>query len=79
MLIPIVEPGVSSADDAEKRGKAVLSASFEKKTAKVGEIVRLVLRYRLPAGSRLPKNPEIRGLKGLTILPSKKSHSTYVN
>lgn len=45
-----------------------MRASLEQDSAKVGSIVELCLKYRLPPGAHLPLEPKIRGIEGLTIL-----------
>jgi hypothetical protein len=56
-----------SQDDIKDSGPA-LSASFDRDSARVGGIVELSLKYRLPEGARLPAKLEIKGIEGLTTV-----------
>ena len=51
---------------AQKGNVPSLTAQLDRKSARVGDIVTLCLRYRLPKGARLPADPEIKGIEGLT-------------
>jgi hypothetical protein len=56
-----------SQDNIKDSGPA-LSASFDRDSARVGGIVELSLKYRLPERARLPAEPEIKGIEGLTAV-----------
>lgn len=45
-----------------------LSASIDRKAAKVGSIVVLSLSYRLPEGASMPADPEIKGLEDMSVI-----------
>ena len=45
-----------------------LTASLDQDSVRVGSVIVLTLKYRLPEGARLPEKPEIKGLEGLTML-----------
>ncbi len=66
MLFCLVWPvTLWSQDDIKDSGPA-LSASIDQDSARVGGIVELRLKYRLPEGARLPAEPKIKGIEGLT-------------
>jgi len=44
-----------------------LKARFLPDSAQVGSMVELALAYRLPEGSQLPSEPQIKGLEGLAV------------
>jgi len=68
MLVCIVQPvTLWSQDDIKDAGPA-LSASIDRNSARVGGIVELCLKYRLPEGARLPAEPKIKGIEGLTTV-----------
>lgn len=68
MLAIILLSGMAWAKaEAEKPGP-VLTAAIDKDTVQVGEMVALTLKFRIPQGSRIPENPAIRGVEGLTIV-----------
>lgn len=50
-------------DASETSG--TLSASLNRENAQLGSAITLILRYRLPRGATLPKNPEIKGIENL--------------
>ena len=50
---------------------ATLTASFDSKSAHVGETICLILKYRLPQGWRLSPDSPIKGLDGLCIVSKK--------
>jgi hypothetical protein len=68
LVLVCVWPGVLWSKDHVKGANPGLTASVDQETAKLGGIVLLTLRYRLPEGARLPDKPEIRGLEGFTIV-----------
>lgn len=45
-----------------------LSAAFDRKSAPVGDVAVLTLKFQLPAGGTLADPPAVGGLEGLTIL-----------
>jgi hypothetical protein len=45
-----------------------LSVSVEKSAAKIGDLLWLTLRYDLPEGGQLPKDPVVRGIEKLNIV-----------
>ncbi|MEA1867142.1 MAG: hypothetical protein U9N19_03430, partial [Thermodesulfobacteriota bacterium] len=66
MLFCLVQPvTLWSRGDIKDSGPA-LSASIDRDSPRVGGIVELCLKYRLPEGARLPAEPEIKGIEGLT-------------
>ncbi|MDL1959750.1 MAG: hypothetical protein LWX01_09555 [Deltaproteobacteria bacterium] len=68
MLLCIVQPvTLWSQDDIKDSGPA-LSASLDRDSARVGGIVELSLKYRLPEGAHLTAEPEIKGIEGLTTV-----------
>ncbi len=46
----------------------ILSAVFDRKSAPVGDVALLTLKFQLPAGGTLADPPAVGGLEGLTIL-----------
>jgi hypothetical protein len=44
-----------------------LTASLDRESVRVGDMVWLTLKYHLPEGARLPEKPQIKGIEGLTI------------
>jgi len=56
-----------SQDDIKDSSPA-LSASIDQDSARVGGIVELRLKYRLPEGAHLPEEPKIKGIEGLTTV-----------
>lgn len=57
---------VLAADSAENPPKPSLQAFLDKKSAFVGETVRLTLQYHLPGNATLPEKPEIGEIEALT-------------
>jgi hypothetical protein len=49
------------------RPETLLKARFVPDSAQVGSMVELTLAYRLPEGSQLPPEPQIKGLEGLAV------------
>jgi hypothetical protein len=49
-----------------------LTARLDRKSAKIGDIVTLSLRYHLPKGARLPADLKVKGIEGLTPVGKKK-------
>ena len=45
-----------------------LSASVEKSTVSVGDLIWLTLAYDLPEGARLPEDPVVRGIEKLNVV-----------
>jgi hypothetical protein len=68
MLLCIVQPVTLWSKDEIKDSGPVLSASFDRDSARIGGIVELSLKYRLPERARLPAEPEIKGIEGLTAV-----------
>ncbi|MBW1718958.1 MAG: hypothetical protein JRJ43_05270 [Deltaproteobacteria bacterium] len=68
MLLCIVQPVTLLSQDDIKDSVPALSASIEQDSARVGGIVELCLKYRLPEGARLPAEPKINGIEGLIPL-----------
>lgn len=68
MLLCIVQPVTLWSQDGIKDAGPALSASIEQDSARVGDIIELRLNYRLPEGARLPADPKIKGIEGLTPL-----------
>jgi hypothetical protein len=66
MLSCLVWPATLWSQDGIKDSGPALSASLDRDSANVGGIVELSLKYRLPEGARLPAEPEIKGIEGLT-------------
>jgi hypothetical protein len=66
ILLCIVQPVTLWSQDGIKDAGPALSASIDRDSARVGGIVELCLKYRLPEGARLPAEPEIKGIEGLT-------------
>lgn len=63
-------PSTTCAQEIEKKGGPVLTASLNTDSAHVGSIVELTLIYLLPEGAEIDSPPEITGLEGLTVLGS---------
>lgn len=61
-------PAVSRCQDDMKDSNPGLTASVEPAPAQFGTMVVLTLAYRLPEGSQLPAEPQIKGLEGLTAI-----------
>lgn len=59
---------VSVAGVAGQPSEPALSASVDKGTARVGEVVRLTLTVTLPEGARLPEDPAVDGIEDLTVV-----------
>ena len=66
MLLCIVQPVTLWSQDGIKDAGPALSASIDRDLARVGGIVEFRLKYRLPEGARLPAEPKIKGIEGLT-------------
>jgi hypothetical protein len=66
MLLCMVQPVTLWSQDGIKDAGQGLSASLDRDSARVGGIVELRLKYRLPEGARLPAEPKIKGIEGLT-------------
>lgn len=66
--------GVSWFENAFTKSFGEISASLDRNSAKVGSIVELTLNYRLPEGDHLPEEPQIKGLKGFTVLEHTTEH-----
>lgn len=45
-----------------------LTAALDRNSVKIGDVVRLTLKYRLPEGDSLPEVLKIGGIEGITIL-----------
>ncbi len=58
---------LGSQNNIEDTGPA-LTASIDPASVKVGDTVVVHLNFNLPEGARLPDEPEIKGIEGLTIL-----------
>ena len=59
-------PGVAWSQGHVKVSKPGLTASADPVPVQFGSVVVLTLSYRLPEGSHLPTEPQIKGLEGLT-------------
>ncbi len=68
MLLCIVRPVTLWPQDDIKDSGQALSASLDRDSARVGGIIELSLKYRLPEGARLPAEQEIKGIEGLTTV-----------
>ena len=68
IIIFIFVPWLLWAVDTPKVESGTLSASLDQESVPVGGVVWFTLDYRLPEGGRLPENPEVKGLDGLSIL-----------
>ena len=68
LLVLIFAPWNLWAVDTTDVNSDLLSASLDRESAAVGDIVWLTLVYRLPEGGRLPEKPEVKGLEDLSIL-----------
>ena len=66
MLFCIVHPVTLWSQVGINDSGPGLSASIDRDSARVGGIVELCLEYRLPEGARLPAEPKIKGIEGLT-------------
>ena len=66
ILLCIVQPVTLWSQDGIKDAGPRLSASIDRDSARVGGIVELRLKYRLSEGARLPAEPKIKGIEGLT-------------
>ena len=71
MLLFLPFPSFLCAKTGDPDSSPGLSASLDRDTARVGDIVTLTLRYFLPQGTRLSVDPEIKGLEGFTIADRK--------
>ena len=56
---------------AQEGNAPSLAARLDRNSAKVGDIVTLSIRYHLPKGARLPADPKIKGIEGLTPIGKK--------
>jgi hypothetical protein len=66
MLLCFIQPVTLWSQPGIKDSTPALSASIDRDSARVGGIVELRLKYRLPEGARLPAEPKIKGIEGLT-------------
>jgi hypothetical protein len=66
MLLCLVHPVTLWSQAGSKDAGPALSASIDQDSARVGGIIELCLKYRLPEGARLPAEPKIKGIEGLT-------------
>jgi hypothetical protein len=67
-ILLVACPAVSRSQDDMKDSKPGLTASADPVPAQFGSMVVLTLAYRLPEGSHLPAEPQIKGLEGLTAI-----------
>jgi hypothetical protein len=51
-----------------EQNQGELTASLDRNSVQIGDVVRLTLHYRLPEGGSLPGDPKIGGIEGLTKL-----------
>lgn len=68
MLGIIAQPAILWSKDDIKDSGPVLTASLDRDSARVGSIVTLTLKYRLPEGAGLSADHGIKGLEDLTIV-----------
>ena len=68
MLFCLVQPVTLWSQAGTKDVGSALSASIDRDSARVGGIVELCLKYRLSEGARLPAEPKIKGIEGLTTV-----------
>ena len=68
ILLCIVQPVTLWSQAGIKDAGPALSASIDRDSARVGGIVELCLKYRLPEGAHLPAEPKIKGIEGLTTV-----------
>ncbi|MEE8300747.1 MAG: hypothetical protein V3R28_05560 [Desulfatiglandales bacterium] len=68
ILILLLWFGIALAESVNNDILDTLSASLDRDSARVGSVVMLTLSYQLPEGARVPEEPEIEGLEGLTII-----------
>ncbi|MDH3886199.1 MAG: hypothetical protein OET63_18405, partial [Desulfobacterales bacterium] len=59
---------IAGADTESASSASSLSASVEKNTAKIGDLLWLTLAYDLPEGGHLPEDPVIHGIEKLNIV-----------
>jgi hypothetical protein len=59
---------IAGADTEVASSAPSLSASIEKNTAKIGELLWLTLTYELPEGGHLPEDPVVGGIEKLNIV-----------
>jgi len=67
-ILLVACPAVSRSQDDMKDPKSGLTASVDPVPAQFGTMVALTLSYRLPEGSHLPAEAQIKGLEGLTAI-----------
>jgi hypothetical protein len=67
LLILVCHSILWSQDENEESGPS-LSATLDRDSARVGDIVTLILSYRLPEGAGFSDTPEITGLEELTAV-----------
>lgn len=67
-ILLVACPAVSRSQDEMKDAEPGLTASVDPVPAQLGSMVALTLAYRLPEGSHLPAEPQIKGLEGLTTI-----------
>lgn len=72
-ILVMVWPVVSWSENDITDSKPELTASVAPQSAEVGSIALLTLTYSLAQGGHLPKEPEIKGLEGLTTIESETS------
>jgi len=64
----LLRPSISWSGNAEGDSPPALTVSLDQDAVRVGGILRLSLRYRLPEGAHLPSDPKIEGLEDLNVL-----------
>lgn len=68
VILFFVQPATLWSQDDIKDSGQTLSTSIDRDSARVGGIVELSLKYHLPEGARLPAEPKIKGIEGLTTV-----------
>ena len=68
VTIALVIPWIAGSQATSPEPLDRLSASIDKETAKVGELLWLTLSYELPEGAKLTEKTTIKGLDALTIV-----------
>ena len=68
MGLVLLTAWIAGADTESTSSAASLSASVEKNTAKIGDLLWLTLAYDLPEGGHLPEDPVIHGIEKLNIV-----------
>ena len=63
--------GQTWSETVETDSLPTLSASIEKNTAKIGDLLWVTLTYEIPEDAKLPESGDVDGLEALTVIEQK--------